>query len=156
MKKLILTLLLVFFTLPAFAAGHTHNHADSWLKPVESQFVCRVSNKAFDKPQTAIKVEGKTYYGCCPMCKDMLEKDAAKRSATDPVSDKPVDKASAVIGADPHGNVYYFENQENFHKFASGPMPKMHEHMDGMDMDHMKDMHKEMEHGHLEPDRKLN
>jgi YHS domain-containing protein len=135
MKKLLLTILMLFITIPAIAAETGHEHSDSWLKPVEAQYVCMMNNKVFDKPQIAIEVEGKTYYGCCPMCADKLKNDAALRSATDPVSGKTVDKASAVIGADPHGMTYYFENEENFHKYASGPMPEMkHEHMEGMDM----------------------
>lgn len=137
MKTFVLVLIMTLFTLPAFAADH--QHGDSWLKPVESKFVCMINNKAFDTPQMAIEVEGKTYYGCCPMCKEMLGKDPAKRSAVDPVSGKTVDKAAAIIGADAHGMVYYFENEENLHKYASGPMPKMdHGHMEGMDMEGME------------------
>ncbi len=86
-------------------------------------------------------------YGCCPMCKDILQKDASKRSAKDPVSGNAVDKSSAVIGTDAHGMVYYFENKENFNKYASGPMPEMnHEHMEGMDMEGM-DMKGMKDHG---------
>ena len=132
MKILILTIIIAFMALPAMAAESEHNHADSWLKPVEAKYICMINNKAFDKEQIAIEIDGKAYYGCCPMCKDMLEKDATKRTATDPVSGKTVDKAAAVIGADPHGMTYYFENEENFHTYASGPMPEMHGHMDNM------------------------
>lgn len=146
MKKLLLTLLMLFIAAPAMAAESGHSHADSWLKPVEAQYVCMMNNKVFDKPQMAIEIEGKTYYGCCAMCKDMLGKDASKRTATDPVSGKTVDKAEAIIGADPHGMTYYFENEENFHAYASGPMPEMkHDHMDGMDMMKGGMMH---DHGH--------
>jgi YHS domain-containing protein len=150
MKKFLLTILMLFVAVPVMAAETAHEYGDSWMKPVEAQYVCMMNNKVFDKPQMAIKIEGKTYYGCCPMCKDILGKDASKRSATDPVSGKPVDKATAVIGADPHGNVSYFENEENFHTYASGPMPEVkHEHMEGMDMQSMEEMHHEgMEHAH--------
>lgn len=134
MKKLLLTILMLFIAAPAMAAESGHEHADSWLKPVEAQYVCMMNNKVFDKPQIAIEVEGKTYYGCCPMCADKLKGDPSLRSATDPVSGKQVDKSSAIIGADSHGMTYYFENEENFHTYASGPMPEMkHEHMEGMD-----------------------
>lgn len=134
MKKLLLTILMLFMAAPAMAAEAAHEHADSWLKPVEAQYVCMMNNKVFDTPQIAIEVEGKTYYGCCPMCADKLKGDPSLRSAVDPVSGNSVDKSAAVIGADPHGMTYYFENEENFHKYASGPMPEMkHEHMEGMD-----------------------
>jgi YHS domain-containing protein len=136
MKKLLLTIIMAFIAIPAMAAEPAENHhADSWLKPVKGEYVCMMNNKVFDTPQIAIEVEGKTYYGCCPMCAEKLKNDAALRSATDPISGNPVDKSSAVMGADPHGMTYYFENEENFHKYASGPMPEMkHEHMEGMDM----------------------
>lgn len=135
MKTLILTILMAFFAVPAMAAGESHKHADSWLKPVDAKMVCMMNDRVFDKEQMAIEIEGKTYYGCCPMCKEMLGKDPSKRAATDPVSGNTVDKATAVIGADTHGMTYYFENEENLHKFASGPMPEMkHDHMKGMDM----------------------
>ena len=123
MKTLFLTLIAAFIALPAFAADKPIA-TDDWMKPVEAKMVCMVNNKAFDKEQIATQVDGKTYYGCCPMCKGMLEKDAAQRSANDPVSGKTVDKASAVIGSDSDGNTYYFENQDNFKKFASGPKPE--------------------------------
>lgn len=123
MKTLFLTLIAAFIALPSLAADKPIV-TDDWMKPVEAKMVCMVNNKAFDKEQMAIQVDGKTYYGCCPMCKGMLEKDAAQRTALDPVSGKTVDKAVAVIGSDSDGNTYYFENQDNFKKFASGPKPE--------------------------------
>lgn len=136
MKTLMLAFLLVFLSVPVMAAENGHDHGDTWLKPVEAKMVCMMNNKVFDKEQMSIEIEGKTYYGCCPMCKEMLGKDPAKRVAIDPVSGKEVDKATAVIGADTHGMTYYFENEENLHKFASGPMPEMKdEKMEGMNND---------------------
>lgn len=133
MKSLMLTMIMAFMAFPAMAADPA-TPVDGWLKPVEAKYVCMMNDKLFEKEQIAIEVEGKTYYGCCEMCRDMLSKDAANRMATDPVSQKPVDKAAAVIGADPHGMTYYFENEENLHTFAKGPMPEMkHGHMEGMD-----------------------
>ena len=63
-------------------------------------------------------MDGKTYFGCCEMCKGRLAKDAAVRSATDPVSGQAVDKATAVIGASADGKVLYFESEETFSKFG--------------------------------------
>lgn len=136
MKTFLLALMMTLTAFaPAMAADTGHAHDEAWLKPAEAQYVCMMNNKMFDKPQIAIELEGKTYYGCCPMCADKLKNDASLRTATDPVSGKSVDKASAVIGADTHGMTYYFESKENFDKFAIGPMPEMkHEHMQGMDM----------------------
>lgn len=149
MKTLILTILMALFAVPAIAAEGTHKHADSWLKPVEAKMVCMMNDRVFDKEQMAIEIEGKTYYGCCPMCKEMLGKDASKRAATDPVSGSKVDKATAIIGADTHGMTYYFESEENLHKFASGPMPEMkHENMEDMNHDMMGEHGKESHEKH--------
>ena len=126
MKTFILGLMMALATfVPAMAADNGHSQGEAWLKPVEAQYVCMMNNKVFDKPQIAIEIEGKTYYGCCPMCADRLKNDVSLRTATDPVSGKQVDKASAVIGADTQGMTYYFESKENLDKFASGPMPAM-------------------------------
>lgn len=115
MKKLILTLMLAFFALPAFAQGGSD--ATAALTPIKAEYVCMVNNAAFDKPQIPVEVNGKTYYGCCPMCKERLSKDASARMATDPVSGKSVDKAEAVIGKTADGSVYYFENEGNLKKY---------------------------------------
>lgn len=87
------------------------------LQEVEPQMVCMVNNTVFPSPQIPVEVKGKTYFGCCAMCKERLENDAALRHATDPVSGALVDKASAVIGASADGRVQYFENQKNFSQF---------------------------------------
>lgn len=123
MKTILLALVMALSAFaPAMAADTGHTHDATWLKSTEAQYVCMMNNKIFDKPQIAIEIEGKTYYGCCPMCADRLKNDVSLRTATDPVSGKQVDKASAVIGADTHGMTYYFESKENLDKFASGPM----------------------------------
>jgi YHS domain-containing protein len=57
--------------------------------------VCMVNNPYMGRLQIPTTVEGKTYYGCCPMCKGRLEKEAAARTAKDPVSGRDVDKATA-------------------------------------------------------------
>lgn len=87
------------------------------LVPVEAKKVCMVNEQVFDRDQIPVEVDGKTYYGCCEMCKKTLAENAEKRMATDPISGKQVDKAVAVIAADENRNVYYFENEENLAKF---------------------------------------
>lgn len=99
----------------AFAAGEAG--AKPALKKVEAKLVCMVNNQFMNKDQIPVQVEGKTYYGCCEMCKERLAKDAASRTATDPVSGKKVDKAKAVIAAFPDGSVLYFESEETLKKF---------------------------------------
>lgn len=77
----------------------------------DSSQVCMVNNQYMGRPQIPVTVAGKTYYGCCPMCQGRLERDEAARSATDPVSGRPVDKASAIIGKTDAGDVFYFESR---------------------------------------------
>ena len=87
------------------------------LAQVETKYVCMINNQRFNKEQIAVEVEGKTYYGCCEMCKAKLQNDVESRFAIDPVSGNKVDKAKAVIGANADGKVFYFENAENLKKF---------------------------------------
>jgi len=98
----------------AFAGDET---AKPLLKVVEAKKVCMVNNQLFEKDQIPIAVEGKTYYGCCEMCKERLAKDAAARTAIDPVTGKKVDKAKAVIAALPDGKVLYFESEKTLAEY---------------------------------------
>lgn len=86
---------------------------------VDAKRVCMVNDSVFPKDQIPVQVEGKTYFGCCEMCKGRLASDASARTAQDPVSGKPVDKATAVIGATPDGKVLYFESDETFAKYQN-------------------------------------
>jgi YHS domain-containing protein len=113
MKKMIMVVLVAIFA----TAANAEDGADK-LRKVEAEYVCMVNNMAYDKQQVEAVVDGKTYYGCCPMCKEKLEKSPALRKAIDPVSGKEVDKADAVIGAIEDGMVHYFENEANLEKFS--------------------------------------
>jgi YHS domain-containing protein len=84
------------------------------LTPVKARnLVCMVNDMYMGKEQIPVEVSGKTYYGCCPMCKERLEKNPEARSAVDPVSGKKVDKATAVIGRAADDAVVYFETAAN-------------------------------------------
>lgn len=89
------------------------------LDKVESKRVCMVNDTVFPRDQIPVEVDGKTYFGCCEMCKGRIAKDASIRTATDPVSGVAVDKATAVIGAGPDGRVFYFESDETFGKYTA-------------------------------------
>ncbi len=101
-------------SVPAFAGEAGVKPA---LKKVETKKVCMVNNTVFEKDQIPVQVSGKTYYGCCEMCKERLAKDAAARTATDPVTKKPVDKATAVIAAQADGTVLYFESEKTLEQY---------------------------------------
>lgn len=109
---------LAFVCLLALAFGVAQAGEKAELKRVETKKVCMINNQVFEKDQIPVAVNGKTYYGCCEMCKERLAKDAAARTATDPVTGKPVDKATAVIAAMPDGKVLYFESQETYEQYS--------------------------------------
>lgn len=117
-RKLLLTLVLgvLALTVATFALAGDET-AKPVLKVVEAKKVCMVNNQLFEKDQIPISVEGKTYYGCCEMCKERLAKDAAARTAVDPVTGKKVDKAKAVIAALPDGKVLYFESEKTLAEY---------------------------------------
>lgn len=91
--------------------------SQSVISPIESKYVCMINNQSFNKEQIPVEIEGKTYYGCCQMCEGKLKSDPSSRTAVDPVSNKEVDKATAVIGTMSDGTVYYFESEENLKAF---------------------------------------
>ena len=88
------------------------------VQRVEPKKVCMINQRVFANDQIPVQVGGKTYYGCCEMCKTTLAQDSSKRAALDPVSKRKVDKALAVIGSDKQGRVYYFENEANLRAFT--------------------------------------
>ncbi len=89
------------------------------LERVENKYVCMINNKVFSKEQILIVVENNKYYGCCEMCISRLNNDASSRYGIDPVSGKPVDKATAIIGASEDGQAHYFESESNLSKFVT-------------------------------------
>jgi YHS domain-containing protein len=86
------------------------------LAKVDPKTVCMINEQAMGKDQIPVEVDGRTYYGCCEMCKEALAKNADKRAAVDPVTGNKVDKAKAVIAAQPDGRVFYFESDETLAK----------------------------------------
>lgn len=82
--------------------------------------VCMVNNQFMARPQIPVMVEGRTYYGCCAMCKEKIEKNASLRAATDPITQRSVDKATAIIGMQPNGDVLYFESAETLARYNNG------------------------------------
>jgi YHS domain-containing protein len=108
-------------TMPSMvlAAEPAMSQAQQGWQKVDSKKVCMVTDMVFPRDQIPVQVEKKTYYGCCENCKATLGKDEKVRFATDPVSGKQVDKATAVIAAGPDGSVAYFENDANLEKFIA-------------------------------------
>lgn len=85
----------------------------------DRSLVCMVNNQFMGRPQIPVQVEGKTYYGCCEMCKDRLAKDSTARIGVDPVSNRPIDKSLAVIAKAENGSALYFENEANLAAYST-------------------------------------
>jgi YHS domain-containing protein len=107
--------------IQASAASTTPTSGTSKLERVEASRVCMVNDHYMGKEQIPVTVDGRTYYGCCPMCKDRLARDASARTATDPLSQRPVDKARAVIAKAATGDVMYFESEDTLARFVAQP-----------------------------------
>lgn len=74
--------------------------------------VCMINDQFMGRAQIPVVVEGRTYYGCCPACKEKLEKQPESRMAIDPATGEQVDKARAVIVQNSAGKVMYFASEE--------------------------------------------
>lgn len=119
MRKLTQTLqiFLMAFVFSTFIGSKAL--AKEALTIVPTKRVCMVTNMVFPKDQIPVTHAGKTYYGCCENCKNTLSTDASARTAIDPMTNKKIDKATAVIAAKEDGSVVYFENQASFQKYQS-------------------------------------
>ena len=102
--------LIALVSLPVLAAS-------DGVKQVNSKNICFINKSRFNHNLKSVEVDGKKYYGCCPDCLAKLKDDASSRMDVDPLSGKQVDKATAVIGVDKNGKIYFFENIENLKKF---------------------------------------
>ena len=90
---------------------------DGLTRIEDPSLVCMVNNTFMGKAQIPVEVEGKTYFGCCEMCKGRLANEPATRTAVDPVSGQTVDKAMAVMAKDADGNVLYFASNETLNAY---------------------------------------
>jgi YHS domain-containing protein len=79
--------------------------------------VCMVNNQFMGRPQIPVEVDGKTYFGCCEMCRARIAEDPTVRTAQDPVTGEPVDKASAIIVQDASGKVLYFASEDTLRRY---------------------------------------
>lgn len=87
---------------------------------VPNDWVCMVNNAFMGKPQIAVPVNGKTYYGCCEMCVYRLNKEADSRMTIDPFSGKSVDKSEAyIVLKNANGEVAYFQSEANYKSFSN-------------------------------------
>jgi YHS domain-containing protein len=117
MRQKIAAVLALSFIFAFAALANDIVRPSGILKKVDTKTVCMVNEQAMGKDQIPVEVDGKTYYGCCEMCKKALADNPAKRIAHDPLSGMQIDKATAVIAAQEDGRVFYFESEESLAKW---------------------------------------
>lgn len=80
--------------------------------------VCMVQDSVMAVPAIPLERDGKTYYGCCQMCKGKIAAEPKRYTlARDPVTGATVDKATAeLLSVD--GRVLYFESDASRTRFA--------------------------------------
>jgi YHS domain-containing protein len=83
----------------------------------DASLVCMVNDTYMGRAQIPVAVGGKTYFGCCDACKGRLETESQVRTATDPVTGVPVDKATAVLAQDANGKVLYFASVDTLNRY---------------------------------------
>jgi YHS domain-containing protein len=93
----------------------------SLARVTDRSLVCMVNDQFMGRTQIPIEVDGRTYYGCCEMCKGRLANDPKSRTANDPISGRVVDKATAVIGKTAAGKTLYFESEKTFTAYSRHP-----------------------------------
>jgi YHS domain-containing protein len=125
-RRLVLAVALIAIAFAGFADEKPADRSADKVVPAESKNVCMINDRSMANEQIPVVIDGKTYYGCCPMCKERLTKEESSRFAIDPVSGKKVDKATAVIGALPGAAVLYFESLENFERYNAGARADSH------------------------------
>ena len=87
----------------------------------KKEYVCMMQDMVLGKAGIPIQYDGKTYYGCCEMCKEKIKNEPQKYTrATDLVSRKPVDKSESFIYS-VDGTAYYFGSDANRKTFAANP-----------------------------------
>lgn len=86
---------------------------------VPNKKVCMVNDRFMGVDQIPIEVSGIMYYGCCENCVEKLQKNLEDvRFGSNPLNNKKVDKASAIIVQDKSsGGVFYFDTKEDAKKF---------------------------------------
>lgn len=85
---------------------------------IPHEFVCMKTDQYREMRQLLVEFEGKAYYGCCEKCNELIPANPRLRTAADPLTGEPVDKATAyIILTGNNEQVMYFANEENYRLF---------------------------------------
>lgn len=84
----------------------------------ERSRVCMMQDTVMAVPAIPLASGGKTYYGCCEMCKAKIAAEPERYTrARDPISGAVVDKATAAL-LSVDGRVVYFESEASRGRFV--------------------------------------
>lgn len=119
--QLITTKAALLGLLALVAAPDLTRAADPSVHDVERSKICMLEDKVQEKAGIPYAYEGKTYFLCCPMCKQTFASQPDQYSkARDPVTGQMVDKATAPALA--YGEqAYFFQSTESRDAFAKDP-----------------------------------
>lgn len=98
--------------------------ASAWLTRVDASKVNMTANRFENEAQQSVVLDGKTYFVASAAHAENLKLNPSTRFANDPISNKAVDKADAVIYADASGRTYYFESEQSFNSFVALATPE--------------------------------
>lgn len=93
--------------------------ANLWMKRVKASEVNMVTNRYNREPQSKVIMEGKIYYASGESYVGTIRQNPSLRFAKDPVTNKTIDKAEAVIYVDASGRALYFESGDTYERFVS-------------------------------------
>ena len=118
MKRILFALIISVLAVAGVARAEAGGSDGALSGNVEDKSrVCMIQDMVMAKPGIPVQHGGKTYYGCCPMCKDKLAQQPESRKSTDPVTQKAVDKAVALMIKDASGKILYFENEQSLAQY---------------------------------------
>lgn len=98
--------------------------ASSWMKRVNANEVNMVTNRFERKQQNEISLNGKVYFATGEGYAFNMTQNPSLRFAKDPMTNKAIDKAEAVIYSDASGRAHYFESEETYKNFISLATPE--------------------------------
>ena len=98
--------------------------ASAWLTRVSASKVNMATNRFENEEQQSVVLDGKTYYTAGRAFTENLLLNPSTRFTKDPLSNRSIDKAAAVIYADASGRAYYFESEKSFGDFVGLASPE--------------------------------
>jgi len=93
--------------------------ANFWMKRVKVGEVNMVTNRHTKDPQTKIIMGGKIYYTTGESYAWTMQQNPSIRFTKDPVTNKTIDKADAIIYIDASGRALYFESDDTYARFVA-------------------------------------